>query len=408
MNERILLVDNNKALSKLVKKKIEENLDFDIIQSYTLKETKEILEDNDDFFIALLDTNLPDASDEEVIDVLQSYNIPSIILTGSIDESPKDEIFNKKGVVDYVYKGNIESAIKNVSKNRDIKLIVVNSSQTARMRIKKVLQRYMFKVLVAAHGEEALNYIEDNKDVKLVLTDFNMPVIDGLELTREIREKYDKHQIAIIFLIGDDEHFISTKFLKLGANDFLKKPFSDQELIWRVNNILKTQEQTELLSKFANYDFLTGVYNRRYFFNRIKDFLYKNQKFAIAMLDIDHFKNINYTYGYCVGDKILRNLAIILKNNTKSSDIVAKCDGDGFCIALANVDEKSAISFFVKLKNIISKEKIKIKDTFINYSISIGVYIDENKNIDITSAIINADKALFRAKNGGRNRIEIY
>ena len=186
IKERILLVEDNKALSKLVKKKMEESLDFEIIQSYSLEETNKILEDNDDFFIALLDLNLPDAPDGEVVDTVLSYNIPSIILTGSIDEQVRDKMLSKKGVIDYVYKGNIEdvnyifSLIKRLSKNRDIKLMVVDDSQMVRKQIKEILQKHMFKVLVAAHGEEALNYLEDNSDVKLVLTDYNMPVIYGL------------------------------------------------------------------------------------------------------------------------------------------------------------------------------------------------------------------------------------
>ena len=414
MKERILLVEDNKALSKLVKKKMEENLDFDIIQSYTLEETNEILEDSDDFFIALLDLNLPDAPDGEVVDTVLSYNVPSIILTGSIDEQVRDKMLSKKGVIDYVYKGNIEdvnyifSLIKRLSKNRDIKLMIVDDSQMVRKQMKEILQKHMFKVLVAAHGEEALNYLEDNSDVKLVLTDYNMPVIDGLELTKRIREKYDKNRMAIISLTGSNEHLISAKFLKMGANDFINKPFSNEELICRINNTLEAGEQVELLSKFANYDFLTGVYNRRYFFNHIKDFLHKNKKFAIAMLDIDYFKKINDTYGHDVGDIVLKNLAMILKNNTKGSDIVARFGGEEFCIALANVDEKNAISFFVKLKNIISKERIEIKNTIIKYSVSIGVYIGENTNKDITSIIKNADEALYSAKNRGRNRVEIY
>ena len=414
IKERILLVEDNKALSKLVKKKMEESLDFEIIQSYSLEETNKILENNDDFFIALLDLNLPDAPDGEVVDTVLSYNIPSIILTGSIDEQVRDKMLSKKGVIDYVYKGNIEdvnyifSLIKRLSKNRDIKLMVVDDSQMVRKQMKEILQKHMFKVLVAAHGEEALNYLEDNSDVKLVLTDYNMPVIDGLELTKRIREKYDKHRMAIISLTGSNEHLISAKFLKTGVNDFINKPFSNEELMCRINNTLEAIEQVELLSKFANLDFLTGVYNRRYFFNHIKDFLNKNKKFAIAMLDIDYFKKINDAYGHDVGDLVLKNLALILKNNTKGSDIIARFGGEEFCIALANVDEKNAISFFVKLKNIISKESIKIKNITIKYTVSIGVYINEDQLEEINLIIKHADEALYRAKNEGRNRVEIY
>ena len=412
MKEKILLVEDNKALSKLVKRKMENNLDFDVIQSYSLKETNNILKKNNDFFIALLDLNLPDAPDGEIVDLVLSYNIPSIVLTGTIDDYIREKML-KKGVIDYIYKSNMEDVnyifflIKRLSKNRDIKLMVVDDSQMIRKQIKEILQKHMFKVLVAAHGEEALNYLEENKDIELILTDYNMPVIGGLELTRQIREKYNKQQLAIISLTGSNEHLISAKFLKSGANDFINKPFSNEELICRINNTLEAQEQIELLSKFANNDFLTGLYNRRYFFDHINDFLHNNNQYAIAMLDIDHFKKINDQYGHDVGDMVLKKLSVILKNNTKGLDIVARFGGEEFCIALANVDEKTAIGFFVKLKNIISKEKVVFENNFINCTVSIGI-IMSNKKENIEKLIQKADNALYKAKNNGRNRIEIY
>ena len=412
MKERILLVEDNKALSKLVKRKMEDSLNFDVIQSYSFEETNNILEENDDFFIALLDLNLPDAPDGEVVDLVLSYGIPSIVLTGTIDEQIREDML-KKGVIDYVYKGNMEdvnyifSLIQRLSKNRDIKLMIVDDSQMIRKQIKETLQKHMFKVLVAAHGEEALNYLEDNKDTKLVLTDYNMPVINGLELTKAIREKYNKQQLAIISLTGSNEHLISAKFLKSGANDFINKPFSNEELICRINNTLEAQEQVELLSKYANYDFLTGLYNRRYFFDHINNFLDTNSKYAVAMLDIDYFKKINDTYGHEAGDRVLKHLAIILKNNTKGLDLTARFGGEEFCIALANVDEKTAIGFFIKLKNIISKEEVKFKNHSIRYTVSIGVTTKDKKE-KIEKLIQEADEALYKAKNSGRDKVEIY
>lgn len=413
MKERILLVEDNKALSKLIKRKMEDNLDFEIIQSYSLEETAALLEDNDDYFIALLDLNLPDAPDGEVVDLVLSYNIPSIILTGTIDEDVRDEMLKKEKVIDYVFKGNIEdvnyifSLIERLSKNRDVKLMVVDDSQTVRKHIKNILQKHMFKVLIAAHGEEALNYLETNNDVKLILTDYNMPVINGIELTKQVRERFSKQEMAIISLTGSSEHLISAKFLKLGANDFITKPFSNEELICRINNTLEAQEAIEKLSQVANLDFLTNLYNRRYFFEHINDFINKYKNYAIAMLDIDYFKKINDNYGHDIGDMVLKHLAITLKNNTKGSDIVARFGGEEFCIALANVDEKNAVSFFVKLQNLISKEKITIKNHAIKYTVSIGVTI-KNKKEDIQKLLKEADEALYEAKENGRNRVEIY
>ena len=196
--EKILIVEDNKALSKLIVKKMETSLNFDVVAAYTYKEALCLLEENDDYFAALLDLNLPDAPDGEVVDMVLGYKIPSIVLTGSMDKEIREQIL-KKEVIDYVYKGNIDDVnyifalIERLHKNQGTKVLVVDDSIAQRSQIKELLKLQMFTVLVAAHGEEALVFLENNPDIKLVLTDFNMPVIDGLELTKAIRKQKNKN-----------------------------------------------------------------------------------------------------------------------------------------------------------------------------------------------------------------------
>ncbi len=411
MKERILIVEDNKALSKLMTKKMSQNLDFEIIQAYSMADVERELEENDDFFVALLDLNLPDAPDGEVVDFVLSYGIPSIILTGNIDDELREEMF-KKDIIDYVFKGNIEdvnyifSLIERLSKNRDIKVMIVDDSLVSRKEVKRILESQMFKVLVAAHGEEALSYLEDNSDVKLVLTDYNMPVINGVELTKEIRQKYSKNDMIIIAMTGSNEALISAKFLKIGANDFITKPFSREELICRVNNTLDTKEYLDKISNMAHIDFLTNLNNRRYFFEKVEEFIKSKKDFAIGMIDIDLFKKFNDTYGHEGGDTALRHLARILKENTKGSDIVSRFGGEEFCIALKDVDEKKAVSFFVKLRKIIAESRLVLSGKEADLTVSIGVSFSQGRN-NIEDIINEADEALYKAKNSGRNRVEI-
>ncbi len=411
MKERILIIEDNRALSKIIAKKMEKNLNFDIIQAYTFEQAEDILSENDDFFITLCDLNLPDAPNGEIVDFVLSKNLPVIVLTGSMDDDLRKEMLDKN-IVDYVYKGNIEdvnyifSLINRLSKNRDIKVMLVDDSMVFRNEVKRMLQSQMFKVLVAAHGEEALNYMQNNQDIKLVLTDFNMPVIDGVELTKEIRENHSKSDVVIIAMTGNNDHLVSAKFLKIGANDFINKPFSKEELICRINNTLDAQEQIHLLGDMANKDPLTKLFNRRYFFKEIINFYKNKSPFSIAMLDIDDFKKINDKYGHDIGDKVIVTLAKTLLKNTKGSDLVSRFGGEEFCIALRNVDKKQAIGFFAKLRKIISDFKINTNGNIINITVSIGVsFSDDKKNIK--ALIKEADDALYRAKNSGKNRVEI-
>jgi len=410
MKERILIIEDNKALSKILTKKMEKNLDFEIIQAYSFSEAEEIIEDNDDFFITLCDLNLPDAPDGEIVDFVISSGLPVIVLTGSIDKDLRQKMLGKN-IVDYVHKGNIEDVnyiftlIQRLSKNRDIKVLAVDDSLVFRKEIKKILQSQMFKVLIAAHGEEALNYLENNQDVKLVLTDFNMPVINGVELTKKIRETHDKNDILIIAMTGNDDHLVSAKFLKIGANDFINKPFSKEELVCRINNALDAKEHLEIVSEMANKDFMTKAYNRRYFFQEIESFYDTNSSFAIAMIDIDLFKKINDRYGHDVGDIVIITLANTLKHHTKGSDLVARFGGEEFCIALRDVDKKKAIGFFAKLRKTVSDLNINTTNAKIKFSVSIGVAFSNDKKIG--ELLKEADDALYRAKENGRNRVEI-
>ena len=241
VREKILIVEDNKALSKLITKKMESSLNFDIEVAYSFEEAQNLVEKSNDYFVALLDLNLPDAPDGEVVDMILSHKIPSIILTGSMDQETREKIL-KKNVIDYVYKGNIDDVnyiftlIERLHKNRDIKVMVVDDSMATRSQIKSLLQHQMFKVLVAAHGEEALAFLEDNPDIKLILTDYQMPVINGVDLTKEVRKHYSKNQLSIIAMTGTNTDLISAKFLKIGANDFINKPFTREEIACRINN----------------------------------------------------------------------------------------------------------------------------------------------------------------------------
>ena len=339
-----------------------------------------------------------------------SKGLPVIVLTGSIDEDLREEMLGKN-IVDYVYKGNIEDVnyiftlIQRLSKNRYIKVLAVDDSLVFRKNIKKMLQSQMFSVFIAAHGEEALSYLENNQDIKLVLTDFNMPVIDGVELTKNIREKHNKDDIPIIGMTGSEDHLVSAKFLKIGANDFINKPFSKEELICRINNTLDAKEHLEMVTEMANKDFMTKAYNRRFFFQEVESFYKTSSNFAIAMIDIDLFKKINDKYGHDIGDLVIITLSNTLKYHTKGSDLVARFGGEEFCIALRDVDKKQAVGFFAKLRKTICDLSINTTNAKIKFSVSIGVAFSGDKKID--ELLKEADEALYRAKENGRNRVEI-
>ena len=412
--EKILVVEDNKALSKLIGKKITQNSEFDVDRAHSLKEAQAFIAKNKNYFLALLDLNLPDAPDGEVVDYALSKKIPSIVLTANVDEKTRKKIL-AKDVIDYVFKGNMDDVnyiftlINRLSKNKKYKVMIVEDSMTMRNEVKRMLSAQMYQVFVAAHGEEALVFLEANPDMKLVLTDYYMPVIDGFELTKQIREKYSKVEMSVIGITAGTDEMISSKFLKIGANDFINKPFTKEELVCRVNNSIESLEYIETISDMANIDFLTGARNRRSFFKEIEEYMQicqqNGEQFAVAMLDIDHFKKVNDAYGHDAGDIAIKELVRIVKENIKGSDIVARFGGEEFCILLKDIDKNSAVELFVRLRLKIANNVIVFNKKEIKYTVSTGITFNCDEGIE--EMINQADMALYNAKNSGRNRVEI-
>ena len=412
---KILIVEDNKALAKLIAKKMEDNTEMQVDVAHSLAEAQAFLTKAKDYFITLLDLNLPDAPNGEVVDFVASKGLPIIVLTGSMDDKTR-ETFMDKDIVDYVYKGNMSDVnyifhmIDRLKNNKQYKVMVVEDVMQTRNDVKKILQNLQFQVFTAAHGEEAMNYFADNPDIKLVVSDYGMPVKDGLEVLKELREQKDKNELGVIMMTSASENVSGAVFLKNGANDFIAKPFLKEELICRVNNTIENMENINKIANFANKDFLTGLFNRRYFYDDMQGYLASLEEnpmpYAVAVIDVDGLKNINDKYGQDSGDKILKLLAKKLIDDTKSSDIAARFGGGEFCVLLKNVSQEDAVKFFVGLRAAIAANPINIKNESVKISVSIGVTFGKS-DYNVDEILELADEALYKAKQNGRNRVEI-
>ena len=231
--ERILLVEDNKSLSKLISMKINSELPFEVDVAYSFKEAQLFMRQYT-YFIALLDINLPDAPNGEIVDSVIEKKIPVIVLSGNVNKAFRKQML-EKDIIDYVGKNGIDdidyaiSIINRLSKNRQHKVLIVDDSMVFRNEMQRMMKNLFFQVFAVGHGEEALAILEQNPQIRLVLTDYAMPVMDGLELTKEIRKNYKKSDLTILAISSNEESEISAMFLKNGATDFIKKPFSKEE-----------------------------------------------------------------------------------------------------------------------------------------------------------------------------------
>lgn len=413
MKHKVLIIDDSISVCNTLKSFIENDLEIDVFIAKSLKDSANLLlQEKGKIDVILADLGLPDAPNGEIIDFLSKFKIPIVILTGS-DNVDIEEKFRDKNIVDYIIKDGISALtyasliVKRIIHNKNIKILVVDDSKSFVNKTIDLLKRYKIIGLCAYDGEEAYSVLKENSDVKIVLTDYLMPKMDGLELTKKIRRDYSKDELSIIVTSNDTNKKIPAKFLKYGANDFLYKGFSNEEFFARINSNIEVLELFDEIKNKANKDYLTGLFNRRYLFdvgNKIYEDCKINDKiFAIAIIDIDNFKNINDTYGHDVGDMALKEVSKILNKEIMSNALISRLGGEEFCICFYNRTEKDIDGLLENIRKKFENNIINYNNKEIKYTISIGYSFRFGKNID--SMINNADKYLYFAKNEGRNRV---
>jgi diguanylate cyclase (GGDEF)-like protein len=412
---RILIAENDEIFIRLISQKIRSKLKFKFDVATTFQETKSLVNDSkNEYLAAILDLNLPDAQDGKIVDFVISKNIPSIVFTSSFDDEIRNNMLSKN-IVDYVIKENVQDVdyvirtIHRIVKNRFIKVMVVDDSDILRKTIKRLLRIHRYRVIEAKNGLEALNQLDKNPDIKLIITDYQMPIMNGFDLVSNVRKKYTMDQLAIIGISAHGSGLLSAKFLKKGANDFVNKPFIYEEFHCRINQNIEMLEHIEAIQEASNKDYLTGLCNRRSLFNLGRT-LYHNVRrkkltLTIAMLDIDFFKKINDTYGHETGDSVLQCISECLSKNLREADIVCRFGGEEFCIICTNMTKEEADITFERIRRLIKSKKIQTKKAEIGVTISIGVTTGIFDSLE--SAINRADEMLYEAKQSGRDRVII-
>jgi diguanylate cyclase (GGDEF)-like protein len=385
---------------------------YQALYATSMAQTQAIInEHQQDIFVALVDLNLPDSADGEVVDYLLSRKLPVIVLTGTYDEQKREQLFNK-GIVDYVMKEGrsaYEKAvglIERLEKNQHIKVLVVDDSDATLKHLGHLFRQHLFQVIEAQDGVEAIKMLLENPDVKLLVTDYNMPRMDGFELVKNLRHKYNKADLIIIGLSGESNETLSAKFLKQGANDFLRKPFLPEEFYSRIIHNLEYAELVEEFSNTRQHDQLTGLFHRQYFFNASHE-LYRNAQenampLALAVINIDRFSSFNDQYGSEAGDAALIHVA---RNLIHMLDrfLLCRADGDNFFVLLPGLDNEKAVSLISRVRQLLSAETCTIKGEPKRISFSAGV---SNKNEDgIDHQISSATHLLRLGKETGGNMV---
>ncbi len=414
--KKILVVDDSKTILALMKHEFSEYNDIECFYAEDYKNAKEIITTHGaDIQAALLDINLPDAHQGEVISLANSYNIPTIVFTGTFNKQLRD-VIQQKEIASYIVKDKISSiklAIKSVFRaldNYEIAILIVDDSKSYRHALKNILGKNHFIILEARNGQEALDIMKNSKQrISIVITDYEMPSMNGLDLTIKLRETYDKSQLGILAISNLHDTSLINDFLTFGADDFVTKPFTAGEIMARINSSLEILNLFKQIADMANKDFMTGAYNRRYFFESGKNIFLKARRatipVAVAMIDIDKFKNINDTYGHSIGDIAIKEVKKILDRNLRVSDLMARFGGEEFCILLENITQENTQKLFERIRQDFEENIIKTLGFEISYTVSIGIAYGLGNSLD--DMINGSDEALYHSKENGRNQVTL-
>lgn len=407
----ILVLEQDIDFAQTLKFDIEKQLPVEVTTVNSLSIARVVLRQNPDkFFLSVSSVLNLDSESFEKIDLLAEFHIPAIVIVAQYEDELRDQLI-KRHVIDYVVKDTrsdtsyICDLIARILKNVSIKVLVVDDSKVAQFVISRELSLQKFEVLQVDNGLEAIEILEKHPDIKLVLVDYQMKMVDGVTFVKRARELYPKDEMSIIGISTSADPRLAVKFLKAGANDFISKPFNYEMMLCRINQNLDMLDAVGYAKHLSNVDYLSNVYNRRYFFNegnKIFRNLRRDDTLTVMMFDIDFFKKVNDVYGHDVGDEVIKGIATELKSHFKD-DIVARMGGEEFAVISLNPEYLHSFDYINAFRQKVANQVLEIRGNTIKYTCSIGVSNILGKNLD--EMMMHADRLLYIAKQGGRNRV---
>jgi two-component system, cell cycle response regulator len=296
-----------------------------------------------------------------------------------------------------------------------VKVLIADDDRTSRTLLAAMVAKWGYAPLVAEDGGEAWQALQRPDHPRLVLLDWNMPVLDGLEVCRRLRALASPDPPYVILLTGRTEKGDIVHGLDAGANDYVAKPYSHEELQARLQvgrrtlalqaHLLAVQEQLAVL---AARDPLTGILNRRTILERLAEELSRATRqggaLTVGMCDVDHFKAINDTYGHQAGDEVLRGFTASVQSQLRKYDSVGRYGGEEFLVIAPGVRDTGDVGLFERLCAQVSGVALPTARGAITITVSIGV-ASADRSSTVDTLLAAADAAMYRAKADGRNRV---
>jgi diguanylate cyclase (GGDEF)-like protein len=299
------------------------------------------------------------------------------------------------------------------------KVLVADDDHNARQHMAQLLERHGMQVEFAEDGPRAVARARD-MDLDLVLLDIMMPGLDGLDCCRLIKGITQDSFLPVILLTAKSDTDSRVTGLRIGADDYVCKPFDERELLARVNNLVRLKRMHDhindargRLEQLAVQDDLTSLYNYRYLHTRLNEEFKRAERYreplACVMVDIDHFKRVNDRHGHDVGDAVLRETAARIRKAVREIDVVTRYGGEEFLLVLPSTNFSGALAVADRVWRSVGGEPYSMPGASERVSLSVGVAVFPSRDIKSKDQLIKAaDRALYQAKGDGRDRICVY
>jgi two-component system, cell cycle response regulator len=294
------------------------------------------------------------------------------------------------------------------------RVLIAEDDPVTRLILKHWILGWGYEIVVVESGNEAWNVLQQERPPEVVIIDWAMPGIDGIELCRRLRDKSRPYYHYILMVTGRTDETDVVHALESGADDCIGTPFGEAELRARLHvasRILALQNELiharEELRAQAMRDGLTGLWNRTAFMDLFKRELQRAERnhghTGLLLLDLDNFKQINDTYGHLAGDEVLREVAARLCQHVRSYDFVGRYGGEEFVIALPGSARDRLSQRAEAIRNAICKEPVRLAQGDVTVTLSIGAAVANSAETSVSDVLAVADVGLYRAKNAGRN-----
>ena len=299
------------------------------------------------------------------------------------------------------------------------RVLIADDDRISCKLLGSLLTKWGYQVEIVYNGVDAQRELLKPDAPRLAILDWMMPGLDGTQVIKAVRAIHREFYTYVLLLTSKGQKEDILEGLDAGADDYLKKPFDAQELRARLrvgSRILDLERRLVCALETAEYrathDFLSGIYNRAAILELLKREASRceraSQQLSVLMVDVDHFKVINDTYGHLVGDQVIKQLALRMASALRPYDLVGRFGGEEFLVLVPNCALSAAMVVAERLRLSVATDKMAIGQFAIPVTVSVGVSTIKEAKLDTNLALQAADLALYEAKNKGRNRVECW